>query len=44
MSRPSHTRISAVERRAQIITATRKVALAAGCTTYVSLTSPPSST
>jgi AcrR family transcriptional regulator len=30
MARPSHTRISAVERRAQIITATRKVALARG--------------
>ena len=30
MTRPSHTRISAVERRAQIITATRKVALARG--------------
>ena len=30
MSRPSHTRISAVERRAQIIVATRKVALARG--------------
>ena len=30
VSRPAHTRISAVERRAQIIAATRKVALARG--------------
>ena len=30
MARPAHTRISAVERRAQIIAATRKVALARG--------------